>query len=364
MSKKRMQRANAKGVKAEADRRFRAIAEQVSQHKGQCLFPMDANGGLCPEPRGRRHVIPRSSVLDRLKDPKSGKVLDIDWSVDQWSSLLLKSDEQHPLDLDEPTIFNPRLLGTHEACTGLYACQTHDAVFNRIDTATPDFGDSHVRWLTMGRIALYAADLCSWRRCLVDTWKWNTMRGGNKGLRAIWMRESQFAYTAYEKAHSGAKWWGDSWKSLDNLDDLPDDLVDWSVLTFRSRLRMAACIYYGEATAVVVLPRDGDEHMMALLHWSDQKSKVIVDEERLRGKARETETGDEYGVDIVSELMSRGSGTVAASPVSYRELAKDQRIEVQKIVMRGLEATGVAQALRDDPPGHGAAGNRRYRDRR
>ena len=202
------------------------------------------------------------------------------------------------MDLAEPAIFGPRRLGTHEACTGLYACQTHDAVFNRIDTATPDFGDSHIRWLTMGRIALYAADLCSRRKFLVDTWKWKTMRGGNKGLRASWMRESQFAYTAYEKAHSGAKWWGEIWKSLDNPDDLPDGLVGWSVLTFRSRLRMAACIYYGQATAVVALPRDGDDHTMALLHWSDEKSKVVVDEERLRRKARETETGDEYGVDV------------------------------------------------------------------
>ena len=308
-------------------------------------------------------MIPRSSVLNGLKDSKSGEIIDFDWGVDQWSSLLLKSDEQHPVDLEEPAIFDPRLLGTHEACTGLYACQTHDAVFNPIDTATPNFGDSRIRWLTMGRIALYAADLCSRRKFLVDAWKGKAMRGGNKGLRASWMRESQFAYTAYEKAHSGAKWWGESWKSLDNPDDLPDDLVGWSVLTFRSRLRMAACIYYGQATAVVVLPGDGDGHTMALLHWSEEKSKVVVDEERLRKKARETETGDEYGVDILSELMSRGSGAVAASLASYRELAKNQRVEVQKIVMRGLEATGVAQALRDDPPGHRAVGNRRYRGR-
>ena len=145
---------------------------------------------------------------------QSGEIIDFDWGVDQWSSLLLKSDEQHPVDLEEPTIFDPRLLGTHEACTGLYACPTHDAVFNPIDTTTPNFGDSRIRWLTMGRIALYAADLCSRRKFLVDAWKGKAMRGGNKGLRASWMQESQFAYTAYEKAHSGAKWWGEIWQSL------------------------------------------------------------------------------------------------------------------------------------------------------
>ena len=184
MNREKTPNRRGKGPKGEADRRFRAIAEEANLYRGRCLFPADGNGGLCLEPPSRRHVIPRSSVLNGLKDSKSGEIIDFDWGVDQWSSLLLKSDEQHPVDLEEPAIFDPRLLGTHEACTGLYACQTHDAVFNRIDTATPDFGDSHIRWLTMGGIALYAADLCSRRKFLVDTWKWKTMRGGNKGLRA------------------------------------------------------------------------------------------------------------------------------------------------------------------------------------
>ena len=130
-------------------------------------------------------------------------------------------------------------------------------------------------------------------------------------------------------------------------------LLDSSVQTFRSRLRMAACVYYGQATAVVVFPVGGDDHTMALLHWGEDQSEVIVDEERMRRNAREAETGDECGVDILSELMSRGSGVVAASPAFYRELSKDQTAEVQKIVLRGLEATGVPQVLGDDPPGHG-----------
>lgn len=313
MNKKKKQRSNAKGVKAEADRRFRAIDEHAKRYRGGCLFPVDANGGLCPELPARRHVIPRSSVLDKLKDGKSRKVMDLDWGVDQWAAPLLNSDEDHPVNLEDPATFEPRTIGTNEACTGLYACGSHDVVFNPIDVAIPDFTDPIIRWLTMVRISLYAPDLCNRRKFLVDIWKWTTMRGGNKGLRASWMRESQMAYTAYEKAYTAAKWWGESWKSLGNTDDLPEDLVGWSVLTFRSRLRMAACIYYGQDTAVVVLPGDGDGHTMALLHWSKEKSKAVVDEKRLRRKAVETETGDEYGVDIIRELMSRGSEAVAAA---------------------------------------------------
>ena len=133
---------------------------------------------------------------------------------------------------------------------------------------------------------------------------------------------------------------------------MPDNLVDWSVLNFRSKLRVATCIYYGQATRVVVLPGGGDEHKMALLHWTKETSTVVEDEERLTSKARETEAGDEYGVSMLNELMSRGSGAVAASQGSYRELADDQRLEVQKILMRGVEAAGIAQALSETVPGN------------
>ena len=130
---------------------------------------------------------------------------------------------------------------------------------------------------------------------------------------------------------------------------MPDNLVDWSVLNFRSRLRVAACLYYGQATRVVVLPGGGDEHKVALLHWTEEACTVVEDEERLTNKARETEVGDDYGISMLNELLSWGSGAVAASPVSYRGLADDQRTEVQKILMRGFEAAGIAQALRESP---------------
>ena len=363
MKKGQTQRASAKGVKAEADRRFRGVAEQASLYKGRCLFPVDANGGLCLKSPSRCHVIPRSSVLDLLKDPKSGKVLDLDWGVDQWAALILKSDEDHPVNLEDPTTFELRDVGTREACTGLYACQTHDAVFKRIDIGSPDFSNPYVRWLTMGRIAMYAADLCYRRKFLVDTWKWQTLRGGNRALRSNWLRESQFAYTAYEKAHLAARFWGESWRSLKNRDDLSDGLVDSSGETFRSRLRMAACVYYGQATAVVVLPKEGDEHTMALLHWSEDRGRVVDDQKRLIDKAQNTKATSDYGIDFFIELMAGGSGAVAASPESFRELPIVQRMEVQKVVMRGLQATGIDQALRENRPGYGPDGKRRYRGR-
>ena len=82
-------------------------------------------------------MIPRASVLEKLKDELSGKALELDWGVGQWAGLLLSSNEDHPVNLEDPATFEPRLLGTHEACTGPYACQRHHWAFNPIDTGTP-----------------------------------------------------------------------------------------------------------------------------------------------------------------------------------------------------------------------------------
>ena len=264
-------------------------------------------------------MIPRASVLDKLKDEMSGKVLEFDWGVGQWAGLLLGSNVDHPVDLEDPAIFEPRLLGTHEACTGLYACQRHDQAFNPVDTDNPDFADPHLRWLKMGRIALYAADLCSRRKSLVDTCKSKTIRSGNRGLRVSWVRESQLAYTACEMAHFGAEKWRGMFESFEAATPPPEDLISWSVHTFRSRLRVAGCLYYGQATAVVVLPGEGEQQGKAMLHWGEDSSRVEEDQKRLATKAKDTDTSDEYGVELLSELMSRGSGSVAASPASYRE---------------------------------------------
>ena len=80
MNREKTSNRRGKGPKGEADRRFRAIAEGAKLYRGRCLFPADGNGGLCLEFPSRRHVIPRSSVLNALKDRKSGKIIDFDWA--------------------------------------------------------------------------------------------------------------------------------------------------------------------------------------------------------------------------------------------------------------------------------------------
>ena len=341
MHRRKWQQSLGKNPKGEADKRLRAIREDVESYNGQCLFPTDGNGGLCAKPTSRRHVIPRKSVLNSLKDEKSGKVLEFDWGVNEWSRLLLSSDAEHLIDLDNPATFNPRELGTHEACTGLFACQRHDDVFNTaLDTDNPDFSNPEVRWLAIGRAVLYAADLASKRKFLVDTWNSRSIRSTNKKLMIRWASERDRAYKTYRMAHSVAERWQHTWRSVDRGGELPEDLVDWGPLTFRSTLTFAACVFYGQVTAVVVLPGNDEHHKMTMLYFVEDSGKAKEDEERLAQTARNTEEADTYGVSMINELMSRGGGVVAASPASYEELRDEDKLAIQRIIMDKLRLWG------------------------
>lgn len=344
MGRGKSQHSRGKNPKREADRRMRVIREEGDRYSGRCLFPADGNGRLCREPPSRRkcHVIPRPSVLNKLKDEKSGMVLEFDWGVNQWRHLLLSSGPEHPINLEDPATFEPRPVGTHDACTGLFACQTHDAVFNpSLDTDNPDFGNSHVRLLAIGRAVLYAADLASKRKFIVDN---KRIRGllsnANKESRIRWLRERKPAYRTHQMAHSVAKRWRSTWRFIDREGELPEDLVDWSALTFRSTLTFAACVFYGRATAVMVLPGEGAYHSMTILCFSEDSATAEEHKERLVQRARNTEETNSYGVSMINELMSNGNGVVAASPASYEELRDEDKRAIQQIIMEKLRFWG------------------------
>ena len=287
--------------------------------------------------------------MDKLKDNKSGKVLEFDWGVGQWRDLVLSSDADHPFDLDNPATFEPREVGTHEACTGQFACQCHDDVFNpKLDTDNPDFTDLYVRKLAVGRAVLYAADLASKRKFLVDKWHSLSIRSTNRGLRMQWAKKREFAYQAHGMAHSTVERWRNTWRSADKAGEKPEGFVDWSPLTFRSTLTFAACIFYGQATVAMVLPRDGGHHEMTVLYYGWDVERAKEDKEQLAKRAKDTAEADSYGVSMINELMSKGSGAIAASPASYKRLGDQDRLAIQRIIMESLNSSGISQSLRGE----------------
>ena len=337
---KRRRTPKSNNPKGRVSKKIVDIGKVIKRYRGRCLFPASGGADLCTEPPSRCHVIPESSVLSRLKDQESGKVLEFDWDLGKWSHLLLSSDAESPVDLDNPATFEPRDLGTGDACTGLFACQCHDGVFNpSLDTDAPDFGNPHVRMLAAGRAVLYATDLASRRKFLVDKFDSQTLRSPNKGLISRWKTERKQAFETYGLAHSAAERWRNIWRSADRKADLPD-LVDWYVLTFRSTLTFAACVFYGQDSVVMVLPGDEEHHKMTFLYFRENCGRVKEDIERLVQKARHTEKADAYGVSMIDELMSRGNGAFAASPASYKALGDEDRLTIQRITMAKLRFWG------------------------
>ena len=276
-------------------------------------------------------------------------VLDFDWGVGEWQYLLLRSDKDHPVDLDNPATFKPRELGTHEACTGQFACQFHDDVFNpKLDTDNPDFNDPYVRKLAVGRAVLYATDLAIKRKFLVKKLDGLSTGSQNRGLYMQWARMRALAYQAYGLAHSAAERWRSTWRSADKAGEELEDFVDWSPLTFRSTLTFAACILYGQATVVMVLPGDGVDHKMTILYSRGDAEKTKEDRDLLAERARDTTGADSYGVSMINELMSRGGGAIAASPASYKRLGDQDRLAIQRIIMKSLNSRGISRSLRDE----------------
>ena len=344
----RKQRSRGRNPKGEADRRFRTVSAVVDSYKGRCLFPADGNSGLCSAAPARRHVIPRKSVLNKLKDEKSGMVLEFDWGVGQWKDLVLRSDPDHPIDLDNPATFEPRPVGTHEACSSLFACQPHDDVFNpSLDNDSPDFDNPNTRLLAAGRAVLYAADLASKRKFIVEKMNTQSMRVPNRPLRMQWVKKRGLAYKTNRMAHSIAERWRRIWQSANTVNEEPEDSIEWSPLNFRSTLTFSACIFYGQATAVMVLPRDGEQHDLAMLYFGDDSRKAKEDEEQLAERAKATAVSDSYGVSMINELMSSGSGAIAASSASYEQLQDEDRHTIRHIIMTSLDSAELSRGLRN-----------------
>ena len=170
-------------------------------------------------------------------------------------------------------------------------------------------------------------------RLLADKWNSQFRRHPNKEQFFRLRKEKELADETHRKAHYAADRWRHMWRTAGSGSELPEDIVDWHTMTWRSTLTFAACVLYGQATVAMAFPGDGEHQNMTTLYFRE-------DSERVAQRARDTEESDEYGVSMISELMSRGNGVVAASPASYRELREEDKETIQRIIMEKLRFWG------------------------
>ena len=327
----------SKKQRRKANKRMLEIEKDVASYEGCCLFVIDDNGGYCNEPVSNNcHIVSESAVLDGLKDDKTKKVLELEWGVSQWRPLAFSGDLVRRVQ--DTTTFDPSERTTGVACTARFACKPphgdHDDEFQPIDVAEPDFDDPVERFLSGYRLVLFLADQCRKAVSLYQKQQQEVMRSPMPGGPALWLGKKKEVKDAFETLEPTVNLLGTHWHARKTGGTFDLDIVSAQVLSFRSKLRLAGGVHYGGAMAVTVFPVQGDWYKMGVLYLtreSDPAKRVI---ERLAGIAIASEESDDYGVNVINELMMNGWGSVAVSPESYEGLNDQDRFTIQSLVAK------------------------------
>ena len=332
-----------------------APVKRVEGRKGRCLFVVGKDGRTCGNPVDNNcHVIPESTVLDELKDDSSGKVYELRWGVSQWGHFFSKSSAANPFDVTDPDVYKPPSVGTGDACVGWFACKhngtDHDGEFSCIDVKEPHFDNPMVRLLSMYRVFLYEVDLCRLGMKLLEGWNRKAQTHQYREIRVEWNKLRGILRTRTPKAKATARHLGKTWHHWTTHGELDTETVSGQVLSFRSKLKFAACGLYGGGVVLTVFPVGGDGHKMSILHLSEDADSAKGDEEKLVRLSEVSNASGNYSVDVLEELMTYGWGTIAASPESYDGLHVEGKRTLQRLVARNSAANTMAKALASPRP--------------
>ena len=318
----------------------------IEGRKGKCLFVVDENGRTCGNPVDNNcHVIPESSILDRLKDSSSGKVLELKRGIRKWEHVFVSSSEASPIDLKDPDTFEPESVGTGGACVGWFACKGHDNEFWPIDVKDPDFNDPHIQLLCLYRAFLYEVDMNRLSEQLVKVWNRRAQTSPDGETRFQWNKLLKNLSDRTPKAKETIGRLGKIWYDWKMHGAFNPDAVSGQTLSFSSSLRFAACGLYGKGLVVTVLPVGEHRHKMGIFNLADNADSVNEDKERLTRLSGDSGDSCNYGVSVLAELMTNGWGTIAASPESYRELCDGERREIQTLLAQNSGVDTMVKSL-------------------
>ena len=329
---------------------LRDLRERIKRYPGRCLFAANERGARCLQPPHKCHTIPQASVLDKLKDSKSGKVLELRWGVEQWRQLFIRSDEEHQVDLSDSTLFEPQPVGIGDASIGWFGCDVHDNEFHPTDNNELNIIDPTVRFLIAYRALLYMTDFIHlWAPIAADSHRW--VSSLPKPAQYRWWRYSGTIRKLRTVLDSNVDRLGQAWYARDQSGTIDPNIVKGEVLSFRSKLRFAACLFYGENTTLTVFPSENDQHRMAILPLRDSTLDTYDAIEQLVKKITASEEHDSYGIDVISELLSNVPlGIAVASPESYQTLSDRERETIRGLVQSFSFADLLSATFADRPP--------------
>ena len=318
--------------------------------KGRCLYVIDADGKTC----GRRvtnncHVIPKNPVLGEMKD-KDGKVLELRWGVGKWQNLFLSSSEDSQIDTAALDALDPQPTGIGDACVRWFACKDeskgvdHDGEFKPIDVREPDFDNPAIRVLAMYRVLLYTLDWMKLGIRLSNQWNKQARFISYRKAFVEWLKQQHALNKGRDPVERVASRLGKMWYEWKTNRDIEDDAILWKSFNFNSNLNFAACGFYGPSV-VYVVPVGEDRHKMTILYFNEDADSMREHEHRLDEVTTASNDRSGYGVEVLGELLTRGEGTVAASPESYRGLPEAQKRTINEIVARSSRADMIETIL-------------------
>ena len=305
---------------------------------GRCLFVTGNDGETCQASVVKGHVITEGTVLEKLKDVPSGKVMELRWGANQWQHLLSSSDEEHPLNFQDPLIYKPPRLGKGDACTGRFSCLEHDQVFGKyIDPENRNLKDPKVLFLIMFRSVLFYRYLTDMADSVIDQFQVGVMRSNDVGLRMTWVTNKQDLTSVTQWIQPLSIEMSKNWYRNEGTQVWPSEAVLTDDLEFRSKLRFAASIIYhtnkGHLISITVLPLEQDRHRMLVVIPPSETVLVQPVLRPLVEMAVDSLREPGIGIQLLHNLMSQGTGIAAADPNSYEELNDSDRRTINGAVV-------------------------------
>ena len=329
-----------------ARRSLRAYAKQMRESDQSCLM-LDDSGKVCGRPsKNRCHLIPEHPTLNKLADPRTGKVLELRWLLDAWTHALSKSNRADPIDVFSADMFQPNRTpletGTGYATVGHYACKPHDReVFKPIDVARPDFHSREVLLLTAYRTLLFVADIARGAQALMFDPKLgrHARQHESPEVRTDWERRKQTPPYSLIKPFLSEFY--DIWQNRRTTVSLTGRPIP-----FRSRLRFAATIFLSNPRQVVTVhPLGGDEHQLIVIQVGPECPSARAIRDRLESAALAAQGGASEDIRLVSEILRWADGTAVASIESYDSLTVWERRRIQAIIGDNSGAQGIYSLL-------------------
>jgi hypothetical protein len=195
-------------------------------------------------------------------------------------------------------------------------------------------------------------DLRLQEKMLLERWNSRIMRGSKGPQIAEWLKHVEGNKAALQKAWEAVKFFGTAWYTAQSSGAADPDLISVQVVSFRSRLKFAACVLSRAGVAAMVFPGEANLHKMVLLYLTEEMDLVRPDCERLIQVSNVSREGDGYGVDVLDTMIRNGAGMVAASIRSHDGLEEGGRLKINRAVYDSL---GIGSLLHVLPPPSGGS---------